>query len=231
MTKANRHNALFLFVVLGIFLGSESKAQSIPRIGQNYTLEIANWNLEWFGKTASGFGPSDDVKQQALILKTIQNADVDVWGLCEVSEKKAFDSMMLKLTNYKAILAPYFPEQKTAIIFNNNLFSLIDSKLLGTENKDSFSTLRFPLEIRLLPKNDIGIDTLRLIVLHLKANTGTDSSKMLAYNSRKRSADWLKMYLNKLPQNNYTMVMGDWNDDIDLSIFNNLPSPFIRLLQ
>lgn len=230
MTKANRHNALFLFVVLGIFLGSESKAQSIPRIGQNYTLEIANWNLEWFGKTASGFGPSDDVKQQALILKTIQNADVDVWGLCEVSEKKAFDSMMLKLPNYKAILAPYFPEQKTAIIFNNNLFSLIDSKLLGTENKDSFSTLRFPLEIRLLPKNDIGIDTLRLIVLHLKANTGTDSSKMLAYNSRKRSADWLKMYLNKLPQNNYTMVMGDWNDDIDLSIFNNLPSPFIRLL-
>jgi hypothetical protein len=138
--------------------------------------------------------------------------------------------MLLKLPNYKAILAPYFPEQKTAIIFNNNLFSLIDSKLLGTENKDSFSTLRFPLEIRLLPKNDIGIDTLRLIVLHLKANTGTDSSKMLAYNSRKRSADWLKMYLNKLPQNNYTMVLGDWNDDIDLSIFNNLPSPFIRLL-
>ena len=94
MTKANRHNALFLFVVLGIFLGSESKAQSIPRIGQNYTLEIANWNLEWFGKTASGFGPSDDVKQQALILKTIQNADVDVWGLCEVSEKKAFELYM-----------------------------------------------------------------------------------------------------------------------------------------
>jgi sensor histidine kinase YesM len=31
LTKANRHNALFLFIVLGIFLGSESKAQSIPR--------------------------------------------------------------------------------------------------------------------------------------------------------------------------------------------------------
>jgi hypothetical protein len=229
LTKARRHKALFLLLILGLFLGNESKAQNIPKVGQIYTLEIANWNLEWFGKTASGFGPSDDAKQQALILKTIQNAELDVWGLCEVSEKKAFDSMMLKLPNYQAVLAPYFPEQKTALIFNTNLFSLMDSKLLGTENKDSFSTLRFPLEIRLIPKNDIGIDTLRLIVLHLKANTGTDSAKMLAYNSRKRSAEWLKMYLNKLPQNNYTMVLGDWNDDIDLSIFNNLPSPFVRL--
>jgi hypothetical protein len=218
------------FILCSLSVHIKTHAQNIPKIGQNYTLEIANWNLEWFGKTASGFGPSDDAKQQALILKTIQNAELDVWGLCEVSEKKAFDSMMLKLPNYQAVLAPYFPEQKTALIFNTNLFSLLDSKLLGTENKDSFSTLRFPLEIRLIPKNDIGIDTLRLIVVHLKANTGTDSAKMLAYNSRKRSAEWLKMYLNKLPQNNYTMVLGDWNDDIDLSIFNNLPSPFIRLL-
>ncbi len=217
------------FILCSLSVHITTHAQNIPRIGRNYTLEIANWNLEWFGKTATGFGPSDDAKQQALILKTIQNAELDIWGLCEVSEKKAFDSMMIKLPNYQAVLAPYFPEQKTALIFNTNVFSLLDSKLLGTENKDSFSTLRFPLEIRLIPKTDIGIDTLRLIVLHLKANTGTDSAKMLAYNSRKRSAEWLKMYLNKLPQSNYTMVLGDWNDDIDLSIFNNLPSPFIRM--
>jgi len=210
-------------------MGLTTSAQNIPMVGQSFTLEIANWNLEWFGKTASGFGPNDDVKQQNLVLKTIQSANIDVWGLCEVSEKKAFDSMLLKLPNYQAVLANYFPEQKTALLFNKNEFTLLDSRLLGQENKDSFSTLRFPLEVRLLPKKNIGIDTLRMIVIHLKSNTGTDSAKMAAYNSRKRSADWLKMYLSNLPAKNYTMVLGDWNDDLDFSIFNNIPSPLIRL--
>ena len=218
-----------LLVVFAILIGTTTYAQNIPRVGQNQTLEIANWNLEWFGKTALGFGPNDDAKQQALVLKTIQSAEIDIWGLCEVSEKKAFDSMLLKLPNYQEVLPNYLPQQKTALLFNKNTFTFLDSKLLGTDNKDSFSTLRFPLEVRLLPTNNIGIDTLRIIVLHLKANTGTDSSKMAAYNSRKRSADWLKLYLNSLPQNNYTMAIGDWNDDLDFSIFNNLPSPLIKL--
>ncbi len=228
-----QENNSFLFQLVLFFsinlVGSSLHAQNIPKIGQNYTLEIANWNIEWFGKTATGFGPSDDAKQQTLVLKTIQGADIDIWGLCEISEKKAFDSLMTKLPNYQSVLSSYSPEQKTAVLFKKNDFTLIDSKLLGTENKDSFSSLRFPLEIKLLPKNNIGIDTLRIIVLHLKANTGSDSSKMLSYNSRKRSADWLKIYLGSLPQNNFTMLMGDWNDDLDLSIYNNLPSPFLKL--
>lgn len=229
MRKNNSILLKSILVVYTISTGIATCAQNIPRVGQNHTLEIANWNLEWFGKTTPGFGPNDDAKQQALVLKTIQSADVDIWGLCEVSEKKAFDSMLLKLTNYQAVLANYLPEQKTAVLFNKNAFTFLDSKLLGTENKDSFSTLRFPLEVRLLPKNTIGIDTLRIIVIHLKANTGTDSAKMAAYNSRKRSAEWLKFYLNGLPPNNYTMVLGDWNDNLYFSIFNNLPSPFIKL--
>lgn len=229
MQKNNSILLKSILVVYAISIGIATCAQNIPRVGQNHTLEIANWNLEWFGKTTPGFGPNDDAKQQALVLKTIQSADVDIWGLCEVSEKKAFDSMLLKLPNYQAVLANYLPEQKTAVLFNKSLFTFLDSKLLGTENKDSFSTLRFPVEVRLLPKRNIGIDTLRIIVIHLKANTGTDSAKMAAYNSRKRSAEWLKLYLKGLTTNNYTMVLGDWNDDLYFSIFNNLPSPFIKL--
>lgn len=229
MQKNNSILLKSILVVYAISIGIATCAQNIPKVGQNHTLEIANWNLEWFGKTTPGFGPNDDAKQQALVLKTIQSADVDIWGICEVSEKKAFDSMLLKLPNYQAVLANYLPEQKTAVLFNKNAFTLLDSKLLGTENKDSFSTLRFPVEVRLLPKRNIGIDTLRIIVLHLKANTGTDSAKMAAYNSRKRSAEWLKLYLKGLTTNNYTMVLGDWNDNLYFSIFNNLPSPFIKL--
>lgn len=225
-----KNKTLFLLGACLSFWGLNLRAQNIPKIGKDFTLEIANWNLEWFGKISSGFGPSDDAKQQALVLKTIQKSDLDIWGFCEVSEQKAFDSMMVKLPNYAAVLANYFPEQKTALLYKKSMFELIDFKLLATNNKDSFSTYRFPLEVRLKPMQNIGIDTLRLILIHLKANTGTDSAKMIAYNSRKHSAEWLKMYLNTLNPDEFTLLMGDWNDDIDVSIYNNLPSPFVKLL-
>lgn len=205
--------------------------QLIPRIGDSASLEICNWNLEWFGKTQSGFGPSNDILQQKLIRSVLQQADIDIWAFCEVSESKAFDSMMQKLPGYSDVVATYFPEQKTAVAYRKNLFAPAGSRLLGTSDKDSFSTGRFPLEVALVPKTSMGIDTLFLIVLHLKANTGTDSEKMQAYNSRKRSSEWLKMYLASRHGNNHCVVLGDWNDDLDASIFNGLPSPYVNMLQ
>lgn len=205
--------------------------QSIPAIGDSTSLDICNWNLEWFGKTQSGYGPSNDALQQKLVTSVLQQADIDIWAFCEVSEPKAFDSMMQKLPWYEDVVANYFPEQKTAVVFRKILFAMAGYKLLGTSNKDSFSTGRFPLEVALIPKISMGIDTIFVIVLHLKANTGTDSEKLQAYNSRKRSSEWLKMYLSKRHVNNHCIVLGDWNDDLDASIYNSLPSPYINMLQ
>lgn len=229
MTAINKSIPAILLCLFCTVYHFEINAQNLPSIGKSDALELANWNLEWFGKTAAGFGPDDDVLQQKLILEVIAKADVDIWGFCEIAVPGAFDSMMRKLPAYQAVLAPYLPEQKTALIFRKDLFTLAGSRLLGTAQKDSFSTRRFPLEVRLVPKLDIGIDTLFLIVLHLKANTGNDSSKMAAYNSRKRSSEWLKMHLGTNMKNRFCMVLGDWNDDVDVSIYNQLPSPFVNM--
>ncbi len=220
--------AVILHFLFFVFV-SKSIAQTIHAVGKSNTLELANWNLEWFGKTSSGFGPDNDTLQQALVKRVIESSDIDVWAFCEVSEPKAFDSMMKKLPAYSYVVSPYFPEQKTAFIFKKEMFELHSSGLLAVQQKDSFSTLRFPFEIKLIPKSDIGIDTLIAIALHLKANTGNDSLKMLAYNSRKRSSEWLRMYLDKLKLKSYCIVLGDWNDDLDKSIYNALPSPFANL--
>ncbi len=205
------------------------KAQNIPSIGRNNLLEIANWNLEWFGKTTAGFGPDDDSLQQALVAQVIVASDADIWAFCEISDKKAYDTLTKKLSSYSSTIASYLPEQKTALFWKNDMFNLLSAGHIGTAQKDSFSTMRFPLEIILLPKKDIGIDTLVLIVIHLKANTGSDSLKMLAYNSRLRSAEWLRMYLNGRRKHNHCVVLGDWNDDLDVSIYKSLPSPFAAL--
>lgn len=221
-------NKLILLLVL-CCINFEIKAQNIPQKGNINTLEIANWNIEWFGKSDAGYGPSNDTLQKRLVYETILKSEIDIWALNEISDKKAFDTLLFKLSYFEGILSTYLPEQKTALIFRKSMFDLVYSKLLGTENPDSFSTMRYPMEVCLLPKKDIGIDSLFLILLHLKSNFGSDSAKMLAYNSRKRSAEWIKMYLHNSHSNRNTIVLGDWNDDLDASIFNGLPSPYSNL--
>jgi hypothetical protein len=203
--------------------------QNVPHIGKDDQLEIANWNLYWFGKTQTGYGPSDDALQMKLIQSVIYKSDIDIWAFSELSNSDSFQSLVSKLPNYQGIISDAFPEQKTGLIFKSSMFQLASSRSIGTQNKDSFTTSRFPLEVCLVPIIDIGIDSLFLIVLHLKANFGNDSLKTLAYNSRKRSSEWLKMELNKSYLNRFCIVLGDWNDDIDKSIFNGLPSPFVNL--
>ncbi len=231
MTRKPLDTALFLICASLYFTHSGLLAQNIPPIGKKDGLEICNWNLEWFGKTAQGYGPGDDVLQQKQVLNAIQAADIDLWALCEVANPVAFDSMMQKLPAYDFVMSTYMPEQKTALIFKKDMFRVVSSRLLGTANKDSFSTSRFPFEITLLPLQEMGMDTLFVILLHLKSNTGSEAEKMSAYNSRKRSSEWLKMYLSASHKNHFCAVLGDWNDDLDESIYKALPSPFTDLLQ
>ena len=199
-------------------------AQAPPAIGRSNELEIGNWNIEWFGKTTPGFGPGNDSLQQRLVKNILKASDVDVWILCEVSDTGAFGKLMRQLPQYSASLAEYFPEQKTAIIFKNTDFKGIFPQLLGTQNKDSFSTGRFPMKLTLVSLKTSPFDTLDVIALHLKANTGNDSLKNLAYNSRQRSAEWLKDYTYTQNPTRKFIIAGDWNDDLDVSIFNQLPS-------
>lgn len=223
----NSNKCILLLILCSLNLSIQ--AQNIPQKGSITTLEIANWNIEWFGKTNPGYGPSDDVLQKQLVYETILKSEIDIWALNEISDKKAFDSLLLNLQYFDGILSTYLPEQKTALIYRTSMFDIVYSKLIGIENPDSFSTMRYPMEVCLIPKTDIGIDSLFLILVHLKSNFGSDSAKMLSYNSRKRSAEWFKMYLNNSHSNRNTIVLGDWNDDLDVSIFNELPSPYSNL--
>lgn len=205
------------------------KSQTVPPIGRSQELEIGNWNIEWFGKTATGFGPANDSMQQRLIKNVLQASDIDIWVLCEVSDTGAFGRLMRLLPEYSSVLASYFPEQKTAILYKNNLFKGINPQLLGTNSKDSFSTGRFPLKLTLVSLSTSAFDSLDVIALHLKANTGNDSLKNLAYQSRKRSAEWLKAYTYTQRDPRKYIIAGDWNDDLDVSIYNQLPSSLLAL--
>ncbi len=212
-----------------IFFLSHTKAQKVPAIGRANELEIGNWNIEWFGKTTPGFGPANDSMQQRLVKTVLQASDIDIWVLCEVSDTGAYGRLMRQMPEYSGVLANYFSEQKTAVLYRNALFNCISSQLLGLNNRDSFSTGRYPLKATLTGKNSYPFDTIDVIAVHLKANTGSDSLKNVAYNSRKRSAEWLKAYTYSQSDLRKYIIAGDWNDDLDVSIYNQLPSSLLAL--
>lgn len=201
-------------------------AQILPQYGSDNTLEICNWNIEWFGK--NGFGPSDKNLQKENVKKFINETNIDIIALQEVSNILFFDTMMQTIPNYRYVIANYGAVQKTAVVFNDEQFILHQSGLLANSNIDSFSTGRYPLFVELISKTN-NKDTLLLIVLHLKSNYGSDTEKAEAYNSRKKSVTWLKNYCNAFLQNKNFVLLGDFNDDLDQSIYKGLPSPMASL--
>ncbi len=219
----NLNRIIVIFCLSAISL-SHLCSQTVPGIGRSNELEIGNWNIEWFGKTTPGFGPANDSMQQRLVKNILNASDVDVWILCEVADTGAFGRLMRQMPQYSASLASYFAEQKTAILYKKSDFKGIQAQLLGTKNKDSFSTGRYPLKLTLVSLKPSPFDSLDIIALHLKANTGNDSLKNLAYQSRKRSAEWLKAYTYTQTDPRKYIIAGDWNDDIDVSIYNQLPT-------
>lgn len=223
MLRNNIFIAFFIIWSLAVY------GQRVPVIGQTNRLEIGNWNLEWYGKTTAGYGPDNDSLQQKFIRNILDSTHIDIWGLCEIADTNAFIKSTKSIARYRTIFSNYFPEQKTAIMVDTNFYRIVSYRLLGTKSTDSFSTYRFPLEVNLIPKYNWEPDTITVIVLHLKSNIGNATEKMQAYNSRMRSSEWLNMYLNQVHKSNYVAVIGDWNDDVDLSIYNNLPSPFNNL--
>jgi hypothetical protein len=74
---------------------------------------------------------------------------------------------------------------------------------------------RPPLEVKVRVADSTVSRDLYIIILHMKALTDIDS-----YNRRKAAAVDLKSYLDTTRAGESVMVVGDWNDDVDVSILS-----------
>jgi hypothetical protein len=65
----------------------------------------------------------------------------------------------------------------------------------------------------------------------MKAQTeSTDAGRFESYTRRQNAANALKLYVENNLINKKFIVLGDWNDDLDASIYNALPTPYLGLL-
>jgi endonuclease/exonuclease/phosphatase family metal-dependent hydrolase len=204
----------------------------IPSQGSPTALDIGNWNLEWFGHT--GFGPTNEALQLQNVGDVMRGADMDIWGVEEVVSAPQFQQLVAGLPGYAGILAndpfvvdgaTYYngfgnTEQKVALVYPTSVVSVLSAKvILG--NLDFEFAGRPPVEFKVrITLNGVTRDA-SIIVLHAKAGSDADS-----YNRRAAASAGLKNYLDTTYPNEQVWVIGDFNDDVDVSITTGNATPY-----
>jgi len=185
------------------------------------SFSMANWNVEWFGDTANG--PTNEVTQLDNVRTVISVAELDFWGLQEVVDTTAFNTLKQRLPGYDGFLAndsrvssgaSYYSatEQKVGILYRTDVVTVKGAQLILTSSAYDFGS-RPPLRVDLrLTRDGLSMDVVA-IVLHMKALTDAAS-----YERRANAALVLKSYLDTQLPNERVIVLGDWNDDVDVSI-------------
>ena len=156
--------ALALLLKLALQL---SAAQTIPAKGTEATLDVATWNIEWFGDESDNRGPSDDARQLANVQAVIEQADIDLWGVQEIADAQNFEALLDALGDgYDGMLATQSGTQRIGFIYKTDVFSNITFQHLLTTASFAFAG-RLPLQMA--ADVTFGETTRRLtfIVLHM----------------------------------------------------------------
>jgi endonuclease/exonuclease/phosphatase family metal-dependent hydrolase/methionine-rich copper-binding protein CopC len=194
------------------------------------TLNLANWNIEWFGST--GNGPADNNLQKDNAKKVMDAIGADAYGISEIVDVTLFGSLVSSLNGgYSYVIADYCSggssagscgsAQKTAFVYKTSMFSNVSTRALlktSTTANTNWSNGRLPMLVTADVTKNGETKTMNFIVIHAKANTGTTAEQIDAYARRKAGVQELKDTLDAQFPTANIILMGDYNDDLDRTI-------------
>ncbi|WP_412468215.1 lamin tail domain-containing protein [Pedobacter sp. KLB.chiD] len=202
------------------------------------TLEVVNWNIEWFGSPAQD--PSNDALQAANVKTIVNNINADIYGFAEVVDTTLFKNTVLP-AGYNVVFsefgsyadnkadADYPLAQKLAFMYRSDLIKPISTLgiLRDTYNPavpstsadgspyKNWSSGRFPYMMQAQVKINNKLDTVYFVEIHAKANTGTTADQIDSYNRRKAGNKQLKDWLDANLPGKKVIILGDFNDVLD----------------
>lgn len=205
---------------------------TVPAEGSSSTLDFGTWNIEWFGSTSNG--PTDETLQLQNVRDVIAGTDLDIWGVQEVVDTTHFRKLVNALPGYGSLIASdatvtdgpaYYSqfsgtEQKVGIIYKTANATVQSARVILTAYDYEFAG-RPPLEIKLSTTLNGTTESLVLIVLHATAGSTTDDR-----DRRLAASNALKSYLDSTYPTQKVLVIGDFNDDVDVSITQGTTSPY-----
>ncbi|MDO7884532.1 T9SS-dependent choice-of-anchor J family protein [Hymenobacter cheonanensis] len=203
------------------------------------TLEVVNWNMEWFGSDpASGLGPKDKDLQNANATKIINALKADVYALVEVVDTMRLRNIVAGMPGYAYRVGDfgsyadnrqdpdYAGAQKLAFVYRTSVVSnpkfSVPFRSAQADGKADFtywSSGRFPFQMTADVTLNGVTKPVTFVAIHAKANTSPTAT---AYDRRKNSADELKAYLDANYAGTNVIVLGDFNDDLDQTITTGL---------
>lgn len=204
----------------------------VPAEGTSATLDFATWNLEWFGDPNRG--PGDEALQLQNVKHIISGLDMDLWSVQEVTSVPHFNDLLSQLSGYDGFLAndplvvdgaAFYSdfgdnELKVGLIYKPSMITVQSARVI-LKNYDYEFAGRPPVEVQLTTTIDGVSQDLVMILLHAKAGSGQDD-----WDRRNQASAALKTYLDSTWPTANVMLIGDFNDDVDVSITRPKASPY-----
>ena len=216
------------------------------------TLNVVNWNMEWFATPDPSLGPADKTLQAQNAQIVLQNLHADLFILQEVVNETALANIVstmpgyaYKINNYGShsnILesnpTPLTQVQKLAFVYNTAKISNVSTMPLLSRGINTAADLtnpyyndwasgRFPFMMTAdvtLSDNNGGLvtHTARFINIHAKANT---APVLTSYSRRKAGAFDLDSIIKADYVNDNVLIAGDFNDDLNYTITAGITPP------
>jgi endonuclease/exonuclease/phosphatase family metal-dependent hydrolase len=210
--------------------------QVVPAKGADTTLDIASWNIEWFGDTSNG--PTNEALQLQNTRDVIAGADMDIWGVAEIVSLTQWNSLKAQLPGYAGIIAKepnvvngaaFYGdfnngEQNVGILYKTSIATVTDARVILTANNNDFAG-HPPMQVKLRVTLNGATEDIVVIVLHAKCCSDSDS-----WTRRRNAANALKSYLDANSPTQKVWVIGDFNDDLNTSITPEHASPYANFV-
>ncbi|RZK23848.1 MAG: T9SS type A sorting domain-containing protein [Hymenobacter sp.] len=217
---------------------------SVSLTGDTYdvanTLELVNWNIEWFGSTTAGFGPTDKALQQANVTAAMIALKADVYAFEEVVDTARFRTVVNNLSaalgvpyNFRASQfgsyadnindVDYAGAQKLAFVYRTDMVKptafqglLRCAQADGCAGYTPWASGRFPYMMSANVTLNGVTKPVNFIVLHAKANATATSAN--DYARRQTGSMLLKNLLDTTYPTANTVIVGDYNDVLNGTI-------------
>ncbi|MEZ4700781.1 MAG: T9SS type A sorting domain-containing protein [Rhodothermales bacterium] len=224
MTLTLPHAQRLAGLILILAAGS-AHAQSVPVIGTPESLDVAAWNIEWFGDPNNG--PSNDAQQIDNVGAIIAGAGIDLWAVEEIADADDFDALLAALgPDFDGRLATNSGSQRIGFVYDTRVVRPLQVRHILEEFDNAFAG-RPPLQLEaeiMLPDTTV---TMTFIVVHMKAFSDTDS-----YDRRAEAATRLKNHVDFTSlEAKPVVIMGDFNDEMDGSITSGRATPYAAFVE
>lgn len=214
--------------------GEEQQDEQEEQITQNDpvspdgVLETVTWNIEGYGDGTYGsenWGPSNEHQQTKNVLQVADSLKADLYAFQEIYNQQALKDISENMKGYKGFVANHINgKQKMAFVYNTNTIDSLEAGSISNVREEYQSDWsyywangRTPLFFRFnYTSENTTPQEFYAVVIHGKANT---SNYAESYERRQKAAEGLYYYLKDNKPNANIILLGDYNDDVDQSIY------------